>query len=141
MVRYRESLTPSLPLHVALLVLLPMGFGMVAPLSLAGGAITAVAVYGLALLFLVGQAPKLIVTEATFRAGRATIDRQFLGSATVVDKDSRTDSIADARTWKVLRAWIPGGVLVTVNDPSDPTPSWYVSSRNPEALAKALNES
>lgn len=118
-----------------------MGFGMVAPLSIIGGAITAVAVYGLALLFLVGQAPKLIVTEATFRAGRATIDRQFLGAATVVDKDSRTDSIADARTWKVLRAWIPGGVLVTVNDPSDPTPSWYVSSRNPEALAKALNES
>ena len=138
MVRYSESLTPTAPVHLALLVLIPMGFGMIAPITITGGYISAAVCYLLALSVLVLQAPKVVVTDDTFRAGRATIERTHIAGATVIERDGRNDAISDARTWKVIRAWIPRGVLVEINDPEDPTPSWYVSSRQPEKLVAAL---
>lgn len=141
MARYQESLTPSWQFHLALLVLIPMGFGMVAPLNVIGGAVAAVSIYGIALVIFVVRAPRIVLTDDTLRAGRATIPRSLIGTARVVDKDERVDAIADARTWKLIRAWIPTGVLVEITDPADPTPSWYLSTRNPEKLVAALQQS
>lgn len=141
MVRYSESLTPSGAVHVALLVLIPMGFGMIAPINIVGGVVSAAVCYLLAVGVLMGQAPRVVVSDEEFRAGRATIDRGFVANATVVERGDRNTALSDARTWKVIRAWLPRGVLVTINDPADPTPSWYVSSRNPEKLVAALTSS
>lgn len=141
MARYQESLTPSWQFHLALVVLIPMGFGMVAPLSVIGGAIAALSIYGIALFIFVARAPRIDLTDDTLRAGRATISTTFIGTARVVDKADRVDAIADARTWKLIRAWIPTGVLIDITDPSDPTPSWYLSSRSPEKLVAALQQS
>lgn len=141
MARYQESLTPSWQFHLALLVLIPMGFGMVAPLNVIGGAVAAVSIYGIALVIFVVRAPRIVLTDDTLRAGSATIPRSLIGTARVVDKDERVDAIADARTWKLIRAWIPTGVLVEITDPADPTPSWYLSTRNPEKLVAALQQS
>lgn len=138
MVRYKESLTLTWPFHIALLVLLPMGFGMIAPLSIVGGLISAGAFYATALIIFVVRAPRIIVTDTTLRAGRATIDRTYLGTVRGVTESERPAAIADARTWKLIRAWIPTGVLVVVTDPADPTPSWFLSTRHPEKLARAL---
>jgi hypothetical protein len=38
----------------------------------------------------------------------------------------------------VQRPWIKGAVQVHLDDPSDPTPYWVVSSRRPATLASAL---
>jgi hypothetical protein len=141
MVRYKESLTLTWPFHLALLVLIPMGFGMIAPLSIVGGFVSAGVFYATALFIFVVRAPKIVVTDTTFRAGRATIDRSFLGEVREISEAERTEAISDARTWKLIRAWIPTGVLVTVTDPADPTPSWYVSTRDPQKLAAALKGS
>jgi hypothetical protein len=138
MVRYKESLTLTWPFHIALLVLVPMGFGMIAPLSIVGGFISAGLFYSTALIIFVVRAPRIVVTDTTLRAGRATIDRAFLGEVQAVAESDRTEAISDARTWKLIRAWIPTGVLVAINDPDDPTPSWYLSTRYPEKLAAAL---
>ena len=138
MVRYQESLTPSWTFHLALLVVIPMGFGMLAPINIIAGYVAAAGFYALALLGFVVFAPRIIVTESHLRAGRATIERSLLGAATIVEKDERNSALADARSWKVVRAWIPRGLSVAVNDPHDPTPSWYLSSRNPEKLRDAL---
>lgn len=138
MVRYKESLTLTWPFHIALLILLPMGFGMIAPLSIVGGFISAGIFYSTALVIFVVRAPRIVITDTTLRAGRATIDRAFLGDVRGVTEAERPAAISDARTWKLLRAWIPTGVLVTINDPADPTPSWYLSTRHPEKLAAAL---
>ncbi|PID54264.1 MAG: hypothetical protein CSB46_03540 [Micrococcales bacterium] len=37
-------------------------------------------------------------------------------------------------------ARLSGVVRIGLDDPSDPTPYWLVSSRNPQALAAAVNE-
>jgi hypothetical protein len=138
MIRYKESLTLTWPFHIALLILLPMGFGMIAPLSIVGGFISAGVFYLTALAIFVVRAPRIVVTDTTLRAGRATIDRSFLGDVRTVTESERPAAISDARTWKLLRAWIPTGVLVVINDPADPTPSWYLTTRHPEKLSAAL---
>lgn len=139
MVIYSERLVPNIGLHLALLLLLPLGFGMLAPINIVWGIINAVAVYTIGLAWMTLGAPKLVVTAETFRAGRALINRFDLGEATIVTRAERPAALADARAWKVVRAWIPDGVRVVVSDENDPTPYWYVSSRHPAKLADALN--
>lgn len=141
MIRYTESLTPSLPVHVALLILLPMGFGMLAPINVVAGCVSAATFYLLALVAFVVMAPRIVVTDTELRAGRAVIQLELLGEAVIVERAHRAEALGDARTWKVLRGWIPRGLLIAVNDPADPTPNWYVSTRRPEKLQAILAES
>lgn len=140
MVIYRERLVPNFGLHVALLLLLPLGFGMLAPINVMWGIVNAITIYVFAVVWMTVGAPQLVVTDSTFRAGRATIERTLLTDAIVVTRAERLSALADARSWKVVRAWIPEGVRVAVSDPDDPTPYWYVSSRNAARLAAILNE-
>jgi hypothetical protein len=115
-----------------------MGFGMLAPIDIGWGIASAVVLYTLALVIFVVAAPRIVVTDTELRAGRARIDRTFVGRVTVVERADRVGALADARTWSLVRAWIPRGVLIELTDPADPTPAWYVSTRRPEALVEAL---
>ena len=138
MVRYQESLTPSWSFHLVLLVLIPMGFGMLAPINVVAGYVSAATIYAIALLSFVAAAPRIVVTDTHLRAGRATIELSLLGRATVVEKNERDLALRDARTWKLIRAWIPRGISIELKDPQDPTPGWFVSTRNPEKLRDVL---
>lgn len=44
----------------------------------------------------------------------------------------------DPRGWYRIRGWVPTAVLLTLADPDDPTPFWYVSSRTPELAVAAV---
>ena len=99
MIRYTESLTPSLPVHVALLILLPMGFGMLAPINVVAGCVSAATFYLLALVASVVMAPRIVVTDTELRAGRAVIQLELLGEAVFVERAHRTEALGDARTW------------------------------------------
>jgi hypothetical protein len=84
---------------------------------------------------------RISVADIWFRARRARIEAEHLGSIEALDADdtrriSGTD--ADARAYLVLRPYVKRAVRVEVTDPQDPTPYWLVSSRHPEALAAAL---
>lgn len=141
MVIYRERLTPNVGIHLALLLLMPMGLGMLAPIDLTWGIVNAIGLYLLGLAWLTLGAPQIVVTDTTLRAGRATIDRSDIGAASIVERAERHAAIADARSWKVIRAWIPRGISIPITDANDPTPHWYVSSRHPEELVEALRSS
>ncbi|KGM14281.1 DUF3093 domain-containing protein [Cellulomonas bogoriensis] len=87
------------------------------------------------------SSPAVTVEDGTLRAGRAHIPVEHLGDARVLDRQGVRAALgpgSDARTYACLRAWIKGAVVVEVLDPQDPTPSWLVSSRRPQALASAL---
>lgn len=137
---FRERLTPGPGLHVALLLLLPMGFGMVAPLSIVGGVANAVGIYLAVQAWLHLGAPQIRVTADHLYAGRARIERSAISKPRIIAKDDRLSAISDARTLKVLRAWIPEGVMVDVVDRDDPTPSWYMSTRRANELVAALGK-
>ncbi len=116
------------------LILLP--FGTLPMLGgLAGGtAVAAVAAssYGSVRIRVVGD---------SLIAGEAKLPVSALGDAEVLAPEEarawRTHK-ADPRAFMLLRAYVPTALRVTVTDPQDPTPYLYLSTREPERLAAAL---
>ncbi|MEY4457837.1 MAG: hypothetical protein RIS25_430 [Actinomycetota bacterium] len=139
MILFRERLTPPPTFHLALLLLLPLSYGMFAPISVAVAASWAVLVFGVAEIWLFVLAPVVTVTETELIAGKARISRSLLADARAIAREDRRDAIHNALSWKLLRGWIPTGITVTITDDADPTPYWFVSTRRPEELAALLN--
>ncbi|MGW4566209.1 DUF3093 domain-containing protein [Streptomyces sp. NPDC004561] len=74
-------------------------------------------------------------------AGEAKIPVSALGETEILDAEEarawRTYK-ADTRAFLLLRAYIPTALRVEVTDPEDPTPYLYLSTREPERLAAAI---
>ncbi|MEV5609568.1 DUF3093 domain-containing protein [Streptomyces sp. NPDC052225] len=74
-------------------------------------------------------------------AGDAKIPLSALGPVEILDAEEarawRTHK-ADPRAFMLLRSYVPTAIRAEITDPTDPTPYVYVSTREPEALAKAL---
>ena len=74
-------------------------------------------------------------------AGEAKIPVTALGESEILDAEEarawRTYK-ADTRAFLLLRAYIPTALRVQVTDPQDPTPYLYLSTRDPQGLAEAL---
>jgi hypothetical protein len=85
----------------------------------------------------------LTVDGATgITAGQVRLPADNIGDTEALDGPaaSRLRGVgADARAHLVVRGWVPGGVRIDVDDPLDPTPYWFVSSRRPDALRRALD--
>ncbi|MFH8792010.1 DUF3093 domain-containing protein [Streptomyces sp. NPDC017941] len=85
---------------------------------------------------------RIRVVAGSLVAGDAKIPVTALGEAEPLDEaEARAwrSHKADPRAFMVLRSYIPTALRVEVVDPEDPTPYVYVSTRDPEALAAALN--
>jgi Protein of unknown function (DUF3093) len=73
--------------------------------------------------------------------GPAQISLEHLGNAVALDKDAtrRVHGVdANARAFLHTRPYISRSVQVPIEDPSDPTPYWLISTRHPRTLAAAL---
>ncbi|MDX3579068.1 MULTISPECIES: DUF3093 domain-containing protein [unclassified Streptomyces] len=85
--------------------------------------------------------PRIRVVGDSLIAGEAKIPVTALGDAEVLDPEEarawRTYK-ADTRAFLLLRSYIPTALKVEVTDPQDPTPYLYLSTREPERLAQAL---
>lgn len=76
------------------------------------------------------------------RAGAAHLAPAFVGAAEPLHRAeyrARLGVDADVRAHLVTRPYLDRGVLVRIEDPSDPTPYWLISSRHPDELAAAIN--
>ena len=142
--RYRERLWPAWWVFLATALVIPASLLVFLPISQLAGVISAVVLYGAIVVALLVTTPLIEVDDRMLRVGRARIERSFLGAVTA---HSGKDAVAergqrlDARAYLVLRGWIPGVARIVLTDPTDPTPYWLVSTRDPEGLASALNES
>jgi hypothetical protein len=139
---HRETLLPGPWAWVAALAVAAT-FGLVFLPSL-GPAValttSAAAVAGAALGLWLTSA-RVEVRHGDLRAGRAQMPVRFVGRVKVVSPErmrALRGPEADARAYLCQRSWVPGGVVVEVVDPEDPTPYWLVSSRTPQRLAAAL---
>jgi hypothetical protein len=91
---------------------------------------------------LVASAPIIEVTDEALTAGRAHIQRSFLGVARAYRDEAATlarGQQLDARAWLLIRGWVKPVVSVEVRDENDPAPYWLLSSRHPDELAEVLN--
>jgi hypothetical protein len=98
---------------------------------------------GLALFGLREWSVSVQVDRDGLTAGRVQLPAACIGGSQALDgvAASRLRGVeADARAHLVVRGWVPGGVRLEVTDPLDPTPYWFVSSRRPDALSRALEQ-
>ncbi len=75
------------------------------------------------------------------RVGQAFVEAQHVGDVRSLDRAGYRTQLgtgADARAYLMTRPYLDHGVVVTIDDPSDPAPYWLVSSRHPDAFAAAL---
>lgn len=139
---YRERLWPAPWVFLATALVIPASLLVFLPISTTVGIICAIALYAAILAALLLTTPVVEVTDALFAAGRARLPlavvtgaEPFNGAAATAQRGTRLD----ARAWLLLRGWIPGLVRVELDDPSDPTPYWLVSTRQPTKLAAVIN--
>jgi hypothetical protein len=86
---------------------------------------------------------RVSVAAAQLLVDDARLPVAFIGVVEVIDLEARRELLgveADPLAFVIQRPWIRGGVRVDLDDPNDPTPYWYVSSRRPRQLAAALLE-
>jgi hypothetical protein len=143
MSNYRERLWPAPWVFVATALVIPASLLVFLPISTTAGVVCAVVLYGAIVVILLVTTPVVEVDDALFTAGRARLPRGAIASVdsfTGADATAQRGTALDARAWLLLRGWIPGVVKVRLDDPSDPTPYWLVSTRHPAELAKALGD-
>ena len=143
MSNYRERLWPAPWVFIATALVIPASLLVFLPISTTAGIICAIVLYGAIVIALLVTTPAVDVDDALFTAGRAHLPRTAISEATAFTGQEATaqrGTLLDARAWLLLRGWIPGVVKVQLDDPTDPTPYWLVSTRHPAELAKALTK-
>lgn len=111
------------------------------PWQVGTGIVVAFGVAVFAILFGYGNT-RVVVTDQHLSVGRYRIERQYLAGAeafTGAEAAQVSGPGADHRDLLVTRPYLPGLVRITLADPADPHPHWLISTRHPEAFARAVD--
>ena len=120
---------------------LSLGVAYAVPFHARVGWITGIITGALVALGLVRSSPVIEVHDGFLFAGRAHIDINFIDTLTALDRNASVELRgpgANPLAWMLLRSWIATAVRVDLNDPDDPTPYWFISTRKPFELVRAL---
>jgi hypothetical protein len=80
--------------------------------------------------------------DGELRAGAARLPLRYVGHVDVVPRGGKQAALGpelDPTAFLMHRAWIGPVVRIEVTDPDSDTPYWIVSTRDPDALVKALH--
>lgn len=138
---YEERLWPSLWIWGVAAGAAGASILTFAPISLTAGVVAAAVVAAVLAVLLVLSTPVVRVTPTYLEAGRARIERQYVGPAEAFAGDDATAQRGpglDARAYLCIRGWISPVVRVEITDPVDPAPYWLISTRRPGQLVAAL---
>lgn len=94
-----------------------------------------------ALLWRLGRI-RIRVDDAELWVDDAHLPLQHVAAVEPLGRDAIRAALGPdlhALAFVVHRPWVGGAVVVTLDDPADPTPYWIVSSRHAEQLAAVLN--
>lgn len=141
---FDERLWPNPWMFIATALVIPASILVLAPISVTAGIVTALILYAGCVALLLLASPRITLTADRFTAGRASIPVAALGGATScegAEAFAERGPRLDARAWLLIRGWVKPVVRVELDDPSDPTPYWLLSSRRPTELAAAINRS
>lgn len=139
--RYRERLSPSLWLLVAVALAGPMVALIFVPVGSTIALIVGAAVSALLVAAFIAFTPVVSVEGSVLRAGRAHIDARHLGAPVALAGEEAGQARGPklpARGWHLIRGGIDGVVVVPNIDPDDPVDAWTISTRTPDRLAAAI---
>jgi hypothetical protein len=140
---YRERLSPSWWMVVAVGFVMPATVLIFLPLSLPVGVLAGVGMWAGALAILWIFSPVIEVRNGVLRVGNARIDATYIGPVQAFrGHDARHEKGPGAHglAWMSLRPWVDPVVKITVLDSDDPIPYWLVSTRRPEELISSLGK-
>lgn len=81
------------------------------------------------------------VAQGVLHVPGARIPLTHVGGVTPLEREATRQvrgPLAEPRAYVATRPWLPRAVRVQVEDPEDDTPYWLVGTRDPGALAAAL---
>jgi hypothetical protein len=84
---------------------------------------------------------RVAVTATEFQVDDARLPRSVIADVVALDAEGKREVLgvgAHPLAFVVQRPWVRGAVQVVLDDPTDPTPFWVVSTRHPVDLAGAL---
>lgn len=139
--RYRERLSPSLPLLVTVALAGPMVSLIFVPVGSTIALISGAAVSALLVAAFIAFTPVVTVEGSVLRAGRAHIDARHLGEPVALAGEEARQARGPnlpAHGWHLIRGGIEGVVVVPNLDPDDPVDAWTISTRTPDRLAAAI---
>jgi hypothetical protein len=125
---------------VVLLGLLLASLGALGPGP--GLVLAAAAAAALAAWLTVLSSTRVVVDAEGLHVGAAHLPGWAVGPAHPLDREGLRRARgpeADPRAYYPVRGYVSTAVAVRVDDPDDPVPFWVVSTRHPEALARALS--
>ncbi len=140
---YRERLTPPWWMLLLLLLIVPASLLVFLPVDIGVGAAVAIGLYAAIVAALWLGAPVVEVQDGVLRAGRARIDAVHLGAADALEGADATAAMRagwDPTDHHVISPWTKSLVRVAVEDETDPTGAWVISSRRPQRLAAAIQD-
>lgn len=82
----------------------------------------------------------ITVDDTGVQVGRSVLQWRYVGRATVVDADQRRRVLGREDVHLALRPYTSGVVVIGVSDPADPHLCWLVSTREPDALVRAIED-
>ena len=141
---YSERLSPSIGWWITLMLLSAMTSLLALPISPVGAVVLPLIVAAGVILWMRSLSTRVVVTEDSFVAGPARIDRSFISDVTGYDAPgsfAQRGHLLDVRAFLMLRPWVKTVVRVEIADPSDPTPYWLVSTRHPDSVVTVLTPS
>ena len=142
MTLYREKLWPGPWVFISTALVIPASLLVFLPINPNVGIVVAVVLYASCVAALIAGSPVLEVTDTEFRAGRARLPREIIGSTSAFrgeEAQLERGQRLDARAWLLIRGWISPVVKIEVLDAADPAPYWLVSTRKPDAVIDAIN--
>lgn len=144
MPQYREKLWASAWSFIVTALVMPASILVLAPISMFAGFVTAAVLYGGCVTLLIAASPVVTVKNGVITAGPATISVDLVGEALPFSGPEASQERGprlDVRAWMLIRGWVDPIVKIPIVDETDPAPYWLVSSRHPQELAAAINES
>lgn len=141
-IHFREKLWPSAWLFISTALVIPASLLVFLPINISVGIAAAIILYAGCVGALLLSATRIEVNDSHLIAGKARLPvgiigivGQFSTSEATLERGQRLD----ARAFLVIRGWIDPVVRIELIDPNDPVPYWLVSTRDPQALALAID--
>ncbi|MFC7374332.1 MULTISPECIES: DUF3093 domain-containing protein [unclassified Brachybacterium] len=138
---FRERLLPGPGTWVVVVALGSILGVVIVPLHLTTALVVGVVSIIVAVILAVLYSPVLEVKDGWFTMGRARIEVDQLGEATVLRGDEWRTTMGqgfEPLAHHCVRGWVSSGFRIEVLDDEDPTTAWVGSSRRPDDLALAL---
>ena len=122
-------------------IALSLGIAYGSAISSSIGWLVAVVTTAPVIYFWYSQRSHILVTPTHVRVGQLVLELSAISEVEEFDRENfliRIRNKARADDMISLRGSNRGGVVISLNDPTDPIKAWVLSSRNPPALTAAI---